>query len=104
MECIMPGYFSGDFWRHGWSSDFVKIFLQYSLKDLSVYSNPTRPNPLCGPAYIVTDLNCSLTAANNTDFMCFEKGEVQQFTLNHLFQEGSACSWQKIAEGGRLPK
>lgn len=27
------------------TSDFVKIFLKYSLKDLSVYSDPTRPNP-----------------------------------------------------------
>ena len=27
------------------TSDFVKIFLKYSLKDLSVYSDPTRHNP-----------------------------------------------------------
>ena len=26
-------------------SYFVEIFLTYSLKDLSVYGNPTRPNP-----------------------------------------------------------
>ena len=32
--------------KEEFTSDFVKIFLQYSLKDLSVYSNPTRPNPL----------------------------------------------------------
>lgn len=27
------------------TSDFVKIFIKYSLKDLSVYSDPTTPNP-----------------------------------------------------------
>ena len=27
------------------TSDFIKIFIKYSLKDLSVYSDPTTPNP-----------------------------------------------------------
>ena len=31
--------------KEEFTPDFIKTFIQYSLKDLSVYSDPTRPNP-----------------------------------------------------------
>ena len=31
--------------KEQFTTDFVEIFLTYSLKDLSIYNDPTRPNP-----------------------------------------------------------
>ena len=31
--------------KEQFNSDFIEIFLKYSLKDLSIYSDPTKPNP-----------------------------------------------------------
>ena len=31
--------------KEQFNSDFIEIFLTYSLKDLSIYNDPTRPNP-----------------------------------------------------------
>lgn len=31
--------------KEQFTSDFIEIFLTYSLKDLSIYNDPTRANP-----------------------------------------------------------
>ena len=69
--------------KEQFNSDFIEIFLTYSLKDLSIYSDPTRPNPrhpLLLPDLkkdiIVTDGDKNLSnhirkIRSRTTFMCF---------------------------------